>query len=186
MKLQFVILIIVVGSFVKVNAQNNKLGVGIGYYEDKLKSLNLRYYFNNVCEDCQELNLWIEPSYEKINKNSYNADYLSLGLGGDLFIGKKISFIMGGGLSIRNLISFDSYYYQIKEHVLSIKVNSGVGFNFSNLYLTVKGIYMKDISTTYEYNDFNPGGMFSGVEEIAEKYMYGTVELIFVFPNKRN
>ena len=92
MKLQFVILIIVVGSFVKVNAQNNKLGVGIGYYEDKLKSLNLRYYFNNVCEDCQELNLWIEPSYEKINKNSYNADYLSLGLGGDLFIGKKISY----------------------------------------------------------------------------------------------
>ena len=177
------------GLFFNLNAQNNKIGVNLGYYEnkfsDQFKLISLKYYVNNLCDSCQELNLWIEPSYESVKKNLFEADYLSLGLGGDLFIGKKVSFIIGGGMLIRNLINSKTHFYQLKDRVFSTKINTGVGVNFSNFFVSVQGVYMKDLSTTYEYNNFNPAGMFSNVEKITENYFYGLISLVYVLPNKK-
>ena len=176
------------GLFFKVSAQNNKIGVNLGYYENKssnqFKLISLKYYVNNLCDSCQELNLWVEPSYESVKKNSFEADYLSLGLGADLFIGKKVSFIIGGGMLIRYLINSRIHFYQLKNRVFSTKINTGVGVNFSNFFISAQGVYMKDLSTTYKYNNFNPAGMFSNVEYIQESYIYGVINLIYVLPNK--
>lgn len=152
MKLRYIIFLFLMGLFFKLSAQNNKIGVNLGYYENKssnqFKLISLKYYVNNLCDSCQELNLWVEPSYESVKKNSFKADYLSLGLGADLFIGKKVSFIIGGGMLIKNLINSHSQFYQLKNRVFSTKINTGVGVNFSNFFISVQGIYMKDITPT--------------------------------------
>lgn len=98
-------------------------------------------------------------------KNDIRLNYFSLPLGLDFNFGKKVQFILGGGLFLRYLISFNGtsnnsdFKNSYSRFQLGWFANTGIGVQVSKQYnLSIKYQYSADITKMYEDKRTSPGG----------------------------
>ena len=189
---KYLLTILILFVFSATNFAQHAVGVNWGHFGEPLfpynfNTIGLTYQIKNPCDTCEELTIWIEESYESVlEENNERNNYVNTGVGFDLFLGNRLFYVIGGGLLIQILAKPPNYYGEYKQFVFSGKGNTGVGYKFSEqFFITLLGVYVKNISTAYTRNTTNPAGMSTGVDNIKGQYMFISLSLNYII-NKEN
>jgi len=122
----------------------------------------INYYYspNNAI-----FNLKTGLDYDLKWKNEIKLNYFKSPIGIDFKFGKKVQFILGGGLFLSYLISYtgtsnNTDFEETKNRFqIGWYANTGIGFQISEKYnLSIKYQYSADITKMYDYHRTSPGG----------------------------